>query len=285
MISSSEQHNFELLRDCVSSPIMQSSALAAAAAASSTSVRKVKKAPPGHPRRRRRLPLESRNDEGVDEPRLVSPSNAEAEEGAAVAEDDLGEFIDYLSEELFLSLPPPLRSLSYETYVSTPALRATYALPLPGSTAASLLGQMSASMADSLLAYRLLPSLEHVPLFVTAVVEKYVGAAIVAPAPISTASMTTRPEACELCARDWIPLTYHHLIPRSVHDKVRKRGWHPDWRLNAVAWLCRACHDFVHHMADNEELARQWWSIERIREREDIRAWVKWAGKVRWKKR
>ncbi|KKK21151.1 hypothetical protein AOCH_003183 [Aspergillus ochraceoroseus] len=33
------------------------------------------------------------------------------------------------------------------------------------------------------------------------------------------------PTPCEICARDWIPLSYHHLIPRGVHAKVRKRGW------------------------------------------------------------
>ncbi|PTU17116.1 hypothetical protein P175DRAFT_0512594 [Aspergillus ochraceoroseus IBT 24754] len=90
------------------------------------------------------------------------------------------------------------------------------------------------------------------------------------------------PTPCEICARDWIPLSYHHLIPRGVHAKVRKRGWQED-----VAWLCRACHRFVHRVASNEELAREWFPVERIMERimerEDVRDWARWVGRVRWK--
>ena len=42
----------------------------------------------------------------------------------------------------------------------------------------------------------------------------------------------------EICERE-VPLTYHHLIPREVHDKVLKKKWHPEAMLNSVAWLCR----------------------------------------------
>ena len=48
----------------------------------------------------------------------------------------------------------------------------------------------------------------------------------------------TRTTECEICERE-VPLTYHHLIPREVHDKVRKKKWHPEAMLNSVAWLCR----------------------------------------------
>lgn len=96
---------------------------------------------------------------------------------------------------------------------------------------------------------------------------------------------STRADACEICERDWIPLSYHHLIPRGVHAKVVKKGWHDEWMLNSVAWLCRACHSFVHRMASNEELAREWFTVERICEREDVRDWAMWVGRVRWKAR
>lgn len=95
----------------------------------------------------------------------------------------------------------------------------------------------------------------------------------------------TRAAACELCERGWVPLTYHHLIPRSVHAKAAKRGWAAEWELNKVAWLCRACHSFVHSVAGNEELAREWASVERLAEREDVQRWVKWVSRVRWKSR
>jgi hypothetical protein len=70
-----------------------------------------------------------------------------------------------------------------------------------------------------------------------------------------------------------------------VHAKVLKRGWHEEWELNKVAWLCRACHNFVHRVATNEELARDFYSVELLREREDVARFVGWVGGVRWKTR
>ena len=75
------------------------------------------------------------------------------------------------------------------------------------------------------------------------------------------------------------------MIPRSTHERVLKRGWHEEWELNRVAWLCRACHSFVHGIAGNEELAREWNTVERLLEREDVRRWAGWVGRVRWKAR
>ena len=36
-------------------------------------------------------------------------------------------------------------------------------------------------------------------------------------------------------------------------------------------------------MATNEELAREWYTVERLLEREDVRKFRGWIGKVRWK--
>lgn len=97
--------------------------------------------------------------------------------------------------------------------------------------------------------------------------------------------VSTRTQACELCERDWVPLTYHHLIPRSTHEKALKRGWHEEWELNKVAWLCSACHGCVHRVTTNEDLAQNWDTVEKLRSREDIQSFTKWVAGVRWKKR
>ena len=186
--------------------------------------------------------------------------------------------------------------MDYEALASDPSTQERYTSPLPRKVLCDLLGLAPNTVADSMIAYRLLPSHDHLPIFLTAVLKDYVSQVVVSPpsialaTPLSPSSAkvqlgATRPSACELCERDWIPLTYHHLIPRSTHEKVLKRGWHPERRLNAVAWICRACHDFVHGIASNEELAREWWSLDRIRAREDTQIWIDWVGRVRWKKR
>jgi hypothetical protein len=90
---------------------------------------------------------------------------------------------------------------------------------------------------------------------------------------------------CEICQREHIPLTYHHLIPKMVHEKAAKRGWHTREELNNVAWLCRACHSFVHGFAGHEALARELYTVELLLEREEVRRFAGWVGRVRWKSR
>lgn len=70
-----------------------------------------------------------------------------------------------------------------------------------------------------------------------------------------------------------------------MHAKAVKRGWHTEDELNNVAWLCRACHTYVHRVASHEELAREFYTVERLGEREDVGRFVEWVGRVRWKSR
>lgn len=187
----------------------------------------------------------------------------------------------FLASEVFTSLPSTLQTLSYTAIQQTPTLlTSTYPIPLPYSLLETLTSTLPTSVPDTLTTYGLLSSATDIPEFLSPLLTDYISA-VTAPPPIWS---TTRTEACEICERSWIPLSYHHLIPRSVHDKVRKRGWHEEWQLNSVAWLCRACHGFVHRMAPNEELAREWFTVERIMDREDVRVWAGWVGKIRWKR-
>lgn len=61
-----------------------------------------------------------------------------------------------------------------------------------------------------------------------------------------------------------------------------------------MAWLCRACHSFVHRLASNEELAKKYYTVDLIRDggtegdsekREEVEAFARWVGGVRWKSR
>lgn len=135
------------------------------------------------------------------------------------------------------------------------------------------------SVSDSLCAYGMIPEPSDVEPFLHQIFRDYIED-VTAPPPLWS---ETRATACEICGRDWIPLTYHHLIPKEVHAKAIKRKWHEEWMLNSVAWLCRACHTFVHRMASNEELAKEWYTIERLLERDDVQNWARWAARLRWR--
>lgn len=174
-----------------------------------------------------------------------------------------------------------MQSLSYAKTQNDPRIRERFSDPLSTAVIDQILTTVSPSIAESFEAYNLLDSQDDLHRFLIPVLQEYVNDATAAPPVWSN----TRASACEICERDWIPLTYHHLIPKQIHAKAIKRGWHEEWRLNSVAWLCRACHSFVHRIASNEELAKDYWSVDKLMEREDVVAWAKWVGRVRWKAR
>ncbi|KAK5942896.1 hypothetical protein PMZ80_005462 [Knufia obscura] len=200
----------------------------------------------------------------------------------ATEPSQLVDFSDFLANEVFPSLPKELQTISHYALQDNVTLSDRWSLPLSLGTYEELADRIPPSVTDSLQAYGLIsPPASDVQSFLSPVIAAYLLAAT-APPP---KWIETKVSACEICERDWVPMTYHHLIPRAVHAKVLKRGWHEERTLNSVAWLCRACHSFVHRMASNEELAKEWYTVERICEREDVQKWAMWVGKVRWKKR
>ena len=152
---------------------------------------------------------------------------------------------------------------------------------MPSTAVDIFITSVPPTVLDSLEAYGLLTSSSDLPNLLIPVFQDYINTSI-APPPVWS---TTRADGCEICERSWIPLTYHHFVPKQIHAKALKRGWHEEWTLDSVAWLCRACHSFVHKIAGNEELAKDLWSVELLMQREEIQAWAKWVGKVRWKAR
>jgi hypothetical protein len=191
------------------------------------------------------------------------------------------DFSDFIASEIFPSLPTDLQTLSHQNLKDSTDNADKWSLPLTLSNIEELAELIPPSVNDSLFAYGLIqPPKSDVQSFISPIISSYI-ATVTTPPP---KWITTRAAACEICERDWIPLTYHHLIPRGVHAKVLKRGWHEEQVLNSVAWLCRACHSFVHKMASNEELAREWYTVDKICSREDVQKWAQWVGKVRWKK-
>ncbi|KAI0034834.1 hypothetical protein K488DRAFT_83672 [Vararia minispora EC-137] len=181
--------------------------------------------------------------------------------------DALDDFASYLASELWASLPPSLHTISHASPPPTELLdpNADDELGIPPP------------VSDSLIAYGLAPDTESAHTLILSALRDYVGEATAPP----RAWGATRTDACEMCARA-VPLTYHHLIPRATHEKALKRRWHDAVVLNSVAWLCRPCHSAVHGVASNEELARRFYTMELLMERDDIRRWAAYAAKQRW---
>ncbi|KAL7620085.1 hypothetical protein AAE478_010635 [Parahypoxylon ruwenzoriense] len=200
-------------------------------------------------------------------------SNAEA----------LAEFADYIAAETFRALPPGLKIVDHYAYAADPALQSRYALSLTGADTSRLLPSLDPSIADSLSAYGITSALQGVDEFLAPILTSFLTALSTSPPP--PRSTLRSAEGCELCGRDWVPLSYHHLIPRFVHGKAVRRGWHRECDLQNVAWLCGACHRFVHRFAGHEDLARKYYTVKLLLEEERVRLWVDWVGRLRWKGR
>ncbi|KAL2210898.1 hypothetical protein CC79DRAFT_1366274 [Sarocladium strictum] len=275
----SESANFALFRDCLSATLLKP-AEAPPSSAPNSKQRRL--------RRRARSSADatstSLSSSAVKSVTTAAPASGVVggEEGDA---EELADFIEYLASEIFDSLPDGLKELDHRSWREDEALQTEYTLPLTVSSLSSL--NLPIEITDSLMTYSLIspdPTLDS-PLpssteaFLIPILTPYIDT-LTTPPP---ASYATRPDACEICGRDWIPLSYHHLIPRFVHDKAVKRGWHKKEDLQNVAWLCGACHRFVHSWRNHEELAREYYTVELLLEEEEVRRFAAWAGKLRWK--
>eukprot|EP00928_Gymnodinium_smaydae_P020383 TRINITY_DN17878_c0_g1_i1.p1 TRINITY_DN17878_c0_g1~~TRINITY_DN17878_c0_g1_i1.p1 ORF type:complete len:309 (+),score=58.07 TRINITY_DN17878_c0_g1_i1:55-927(+) len=90
---------------------------------------------------------------------------------------------------------------------------------------------------------------------------------------------------CEMCGRHKL-LTFHHLIPKDVHAFYLKKrlpsgiaGEPTRQFLNSYGtMICRQCHSFVHRLAPNEDLAKEYNTLAKILAHPSTENWVKWIG-------
>ncbi|KAF8423881.1 hypothetical protein EV426DRAFT_533718 [Tirmania nivea] len=201
-----------------------------------------------------------------------SSTNPKQSSDLSIPISELSEFIDYLSDELFPTLPLPLRQLTYTGKDSTTTPETLTAL-YPVQT-------LPHTFSDSLISYGIIGDEDDAGKIALVAIEEYVEEAG-KPPPIWKETKKDV-EECEICERR-VALTYHHLIPKSTHAKVIKRRWHPEYMLNSVAWLCRPCHSMAHKVASNETLAKEFYTIEKLMQKEDMQKWAAYQSKQRWK--
>jgi hypothetical protein len=145
-------------------------------------------------------------------------------------------FAKYIAGEAFSSLPVEVQSLSYSAMQgeNSKALQKRYAEPLPEITLEGLISAVPLSVPDTLSTYALISDSSDIYRFLTPVFTDYLASVTSPPPPWSS----TRTSECEICGRDWIPLTYHHLIPKEVHAKALKRKWHEVCSLSSSYSNC-----------------------------------------------
>ncbi len=85
------------------------------------------------------------------------------------------------------------------------------------------------------------------------------------------------PERCELCARAK-PLTFHHLIPRSLHKKRQVRArFDRTERTGRGIWICPLCHRQIHRLYSRRRLAEELNTREALIAEPEMVNFLSWA--------
>ena len=82
---------------------------------------------------------------------------------------------------------------------------------------------------------------------------------------------------CKLCHRDYVVLSEHHLIPKMLHRKLRKK--YKKDVLNKTITVCVDCHRHIHVLYTEKELFRNYHTLELILNDEAIQKFIKFARK------
>jgi uncharacterized protein YlaI len=87
-----------------------------------------------------------------------------------------------------------------------------------------------------------------------------------------------QPDRCELCQRE-VSLTRHHLIPKALHNKPYvQKTFAKSERITATLWVCRACHNQIHRLFSEKELALVYNSREALMADERLQTFVAWLA-------
>lgn len=85
---------------------------------------------------------------------------------------------------------------------------------------------------------------------------------------------------CELCGRGPISLTFHHLIPATLHSNSWFKKNFTREQMQTGINICQLCHSGIHQQVDDEKLlGREYNTKEKLLAHEGILRHVQWAGK------
>ncbi|MFW5794626.1 MAG: HNH endonuclease [Bacillota bacterium] len=84
---------------------------------------------------------------------------------------------------------------------------------------------------------------------------------------------------CEMCGRDKLIITAHHLIPKTTHTSKYVKKNFSDERKDLTIDLCKACHKTLHATFTEKELARSYNTLDSLMKSELIAKFIKWVKK------
>ena len=85
-------------------------------------------------------------------------------------------------------------------------------------------------------------------------------------------------ERCQLCGREGLEMTRHHLIPRTLHSNKWFRERYKREVMRQVVELCKDCHITIHQFIKEREMGRNFNTLEKLMAHEKIANWVQWVA-------
>ena len=167
--------------------------------------------------------------------------------------------VDNFTTRLFMALPQDLRTMSSATLHSEP-----YSISKIMLICSNLLDDLD----ETAKSYLGIAKDANIKRLYVSIVSAYVKA------------VSQNHGSCEICERQRFKLTEHHLIPQVLHGRLLKQGIYSKHQLKQVAWLCRGCHEFIHHRVKPTLLAEKYSSVDLLLRRHDVREWAKSIRKV-----
>ena len=67
---------------------------------------------------------------------------------------------------------------------------------------------------------------------------------------------------CPIC-ETFVGTSKHHIVPKSKKGKD-------------IVLICDSCHKQIHSIFTNDELAKQFFTIEKLKQNENVQKWIKW---------
>ena len=86
-------------------------------------------------------------------------------------------------------------------------------------------------------------------------------------------------KTCELCEQEVEKTTKHHLIPRTTHrNKWFKKNYTKE-QMHTTVDLCKPCHKEIHRQVPEKEMGRDYNSLEKLKNQENIQKFLIWRTK------
>ena len=84
---------------------------------------------------------------------------------------------------------------------------------------------------------------------------------------------------CELCGRDAVRVTRHHLIPRTRHhNKHTQRMFSREDMTSRILLVCHPCHKQIHAVFNEKDLEREFNTREKLLAHFEIQRFIDWIA-------